>query len=351
MMLPISTYNSDGPKDNDTQVIDLSLNYILDKDQNIHVNDIIAFIKQQALIENRDDFIPIDCSLLFPRDEKYGYLVDLVLNTTNILSSYNVVTQDFENIQSSIINTRDESKKRDFIIRYFSLIKDLELNIIYLFPNFHHIVNEIDKQDFHILHNLTFERNAFLLWFLNCSKEELKGTPVREDIARKVHSFSNEQLNYILKTSSKHTIMKNQEKAKKLKIFTSYSHVDAEDHSNFDKLLQRYLQNYSIAIWNDNHIKPGEEWDKEIKEQLFSASIVIFLISEEFLSSDYINRVEIQTTLERYEKSEVTIIPVILSQCDFKNSVLKKFEALPNKAKPISEYENQTSGWIEVVEK
>ncbi len=110
-------------------------------------------------------------------------------------------------------------------------------------------------------------------------------------------SLNNEELNNIYQKSSYFTSMEKEENKGKIKIFTSYSHKDIVSHEVLEDLFELNANKQSIIIWNDNHIKPGEEWDQKIKEQLFTSRIIIFLISKEFLSSEYINRVEIKTTL------------------------------------------------------
>jgi hypothetical protein len=53
---------------------------------------------------------------------------------------------------------------------------------------------------------------------------------------------------------------------------------------------------------------------------------------------------------ERQKKGEVWILPIILSDCMWQNTMLKKFTALPAKAKPIhsNHWNNEDEAWTNV---
>ena len=109
------------------------------------------------------------------------------------------------------------------------------------------------------------------------------------------------------------------------------------------------LSDDQIEIWQDGLLEPGIKWDKEIKEKLHSAHIVLLLVSARFLTTNYIWNIEVEDTLLRQQKGEVTALPVILSPCAWMQTPLAQFQALPRRGKPITDFSNKDSGLLEVV--
>ena len=67
------------------------------------------------------------------------------------------------------------------------------------------------------------------------------------------------------------------------------------------------------------------------------------------MASRYINDVEIKKALDRYEKKEVLIIPIIVRPTDFSSMEISKFQALPKDGKPISTWRDRDEAWLDVV--
>jgi hypothetical protein len=94
--------------------------------------------------------------------------------------------------------------------------------------------------------------------------------------------------------------------------------------------------NQLIEIWDDRKILIGEKWDDKINDELVNSDIVLFLMSSDFLASEYINRKEIVETIERHKKGEVCIIPILLRPCDVTSSILSSFQSVPRDLKFIN---------------
>lgn len=135
----------------------------------------------------------------------------------------------------------------------------------------------------------------------------------------------------------------------KIKLFISYAHADEKYKDRFVQLLNELTINGLLEEWNDQKLTPGLKWNKEIKRKLEESQIVIFLITESFFKSDYINDVEIKNTIDRYNQNEVLIVPIILEECDFKHSALKEYQALPKNAQPISTWNSEIDAWLDVI--
>lgn len=129
-----------------------------------------------------------------------------------------------------------------------------------------------------------------------------------------------------------------------MKIFISYAHDDEFYKNELLKQLKHLERDGVISGWQDGLINPGEKWDDSIKTALRECELILFLISADFLASDYIHNTEIKIAFERYEKGEVKIIPVILRPCLWKDTELSQFQALPTGAKSLSTWGNFDEG-------
>jgi hypothetical protein len=107
--------------------------------------------------------------------------------------------------------------------------------------------------------------------------------------------------------------------------------------------LKSYLalleRNGVIEFWYDRKIDPGEDWSKCIAKELEEADIILFLVSNDFINSEYIDEVEVKRALERHENDEAAAIPIILKYCDFESSRLYHLNGLPNKLRPVTDDE------------
>jgi hypothetical protein len=132
-------------------------------------------------------------------------------------------------------------------------------------------------------------------------------------------------------------------------LFISYSHADEKFKVELVKHLSGMRRMGLISEWNDRQIYPGKEWDKEIRDKMEKADIILFLISSDFMSSDYINDIEIGKAIDRHNLELVSIVPIIVRPCDFASLPISKFQALPKNAKPISRWDDQDEALLDVV--
>jgi TIR domain len=137
---------------------------------------------------------------------------------------------------------------------------------------------------------------------------------------------------------------------KTLKVFFSYSHKDEEMRFELEKYLKNLKKQRSISGWHDGEIGAGNEWDKEIKTHLSQADIVLLLISQDFIASDYCYNIEMKESLERHKKGEACVVPIILRHSTWKEEqLLHELQALPTGGKPITRWPDRDEAFVEVV--
>lgn len=135
-----------------------------------------------------------------------------------------------------------------------------------------------------------------------------------------------------------------------IQVFYSYSHKD----ERFKEVLETHLsvlkrEGY-IDAWSDRKITAGSEWKEDINMNLEKAKLVLLLVSENFLASDYCYETETIFALEQQEKKKCIVVPVILKPCLFSRSRLKHLQALPKDSKPVTQWRDRGAAWLNVAE-
>jgi hypothetical protein len=119
------------------------------------------------------------------------------------------------------------------------------------------------------------------------------------------------------------------------RVFYSNAHKDAELRAMLGTYLAPLKHKGKITDWHDRQIAPGADWQKEISEQLQSADLILFLISADFLNSDYCLGVEVAVAFRRLQAGTARVVPILLRECLWQESVFSDIQIIPREAKPI----------------
>src|SRR5256884_10007458 len=120
-----------------------------------------------------------------------------------------------------------------------------------------------------------------------------------------------------------------------VKLFFCYAHEDEPLLNKLKSQLSPLRRQGLIEMWHDRDISAGTEWEEEIKDQLNAAQIILLLVSPDFMDSDYCYGIEMQRALERHERGEAHVIPIILRPVYFEGTHFSKLQALPTDAKAV----------------
>lgn len=134
-------------------------------------------------------------------------------------------------------------------------------------------------------------------------------------------------------------------------LFISYSHKDETFRDELRGALTPYERTGDLTVWDDTCLVPGQVWDSQILEKLDRAKIIVMLLSNDFIRSEYCFTREMQRAREREKDGECVIVPIVVRACAFHKLELGQLQAiLPNK-KPVQENSDRDAAWLEVTKK
>ena len=133
-----------------------------------------------------------------------------------------------------------------------------------------------------------------------------------------------------------------------VELFYSYSHKDEDLRAELERHLSLLRRSGHISEWHDRRIEPGAAWKGEIDSHLRSARIILLLISSDFLASDYCYDIEAKLALERHQRGEAVVIPIILRPADWTAAPFAALQGLPKDAKAITTWTNRDEAFLDV---
>lgn len=130
----------------------------------------------------------------------------------------------------------------------------------------------------------------------------------------------------------------------------SYSHADEALRNELEKHLSPLKRMGKITTWHDRRIVPGQEFEHQIDHYFSQADIILLLISSDFIASDYCYQVEMTNALERHNRGEAVVIPVILRECAWHQLPFGSILAATIDGKAITRFASHDEGYVQVVD-
>lgn len=120
-------------------------------------------------------------------------------------------------------------------------------------------------------------------------------------------------------------------------IFISYSHYDAKYKDEVEKVLKAITYvGLTFSYWVDTQIPSGNDFREEIGKEINKADIVIFIVSVDFMSSQFIQETELPTILHQAQTNGTRFLILIARKCPFKHSVLGKYQTVNTPDNPMN---------------
>ena len=131
-------------------------------------------------------------------------------------------------------------------------------------------------------------------------------------------------------------------------MFYSYSHRDERMREKLEKHLSALKHSGIIAEWHDRKILPGDNFDHAISDHLEAADLILFLVSADFLASDYIRDVEVKRALELNNEGKARVIPIILRPVDLGGLPFESLLRLPKDGLPVTKWKSQDAAFEDI---
>ena len=140
-----------------------------------------------------------------------------------------------------------------------------------------------------------------------------------------------------------------QDTTEPIEVFFLYSHKDEKLREQLEKHLALLKRAGVITGWHDRRINAGREWAGEISEHLESAQIILLLVSPSYLGHWIIcMMLKCVRALERHERGEARVIPIIIRPADWQGESFGKFQVLPRTATPITSWGSSDEAFASV---
>ena len=133
-----------------------------------------------------------------------------------------------------------------------------------------------------------------------------------------------------------------------LNLFFSYSHKDELLRDALEVHLSVLKRQGAIAPWHDRCLRPGSDLDDGILAQLEAADIILFLVSPDFIASEYCYGREMTRALERADAGEAEVLPIILRPCEWLQTPLSARVAAPADGRPVTKWPDQDEAFLDV---
>ncbi|MGI9417153.1 MAG: toll/interleukin-1 receptor domain-containing protein [Geminicoccaceae bacterium] len=124
-------------------------------------------------------------------------------------------------------------------------------------------------------------------------------------------------------------------------IFVSYSHRDEGSKNLIVSHLRAAEHQGELAVWDDQRLDGGDDRRDEIDSALESADIGILLISQHFLTSNFIMDDDVKSLLKRKQREGLRFYPVLLDSCNWKAiDWLGRLDAKLLNARPLDSFDD-----------
>lgn len=136
---------------------------------------------------------------------------------------------------------------------------------------------------------------------------------------------------------------------KPLKLFYSYSHKDEELRNELEKHLKLLKRQNLLEGWHDRKIEAGKVWENTLlDENLATADIILFLLSVDFLASDYCYNIEVTQAMKQHEEGISVVIPIRLRPCDLTGAPFMKLQGLPKDLVPVTKWKDRDEAFTDI---
>jgi hypothetical protein len=118
-------------------------------------------------------------------------------------------------------------------------------------------------------------------------------------------------------------------------VFISYSHLDVEWLKRLQIALKPLVRSEKIVLWDDTHIEAGNKWHDDIRRALDAAGAAVFLVTQNFLASDFIAENEMPPLLKASEERGLRIFWIAAGASLYRESPLFSYQCMNDPDHPL----------------
>jgi hypothetical protein len=131
-------------------------------------------------------------------------------------------------------------------------------------------------------------------------------------------------------------------------VFYVYAREDEPLRDELSKHMSNLVRQGLIKEWHDQQIIAGTDRTSTIDRHFQDASVILLLVSPDFLASDYCYSREMQRALERHHAGEAHVIPILLRPVDWQDAPFAELQCLPHDAKPVTSWDNRDDAFLDI---
>ncbi len=130
-------------------------------------------------------------------------------------------------------------------------------------------------------------------------------------------------------------------------VFLSSAPEDSTHRDALVKHLAPVLHEGAISLWHMGRLHAGVDAEAEIHRRLSLANLIVLLITADYLASDACRR-EVDLALERAQRGEARVVPVLVRPCLRHFDRIAKLHPLPSNGKAVTTWPNEDEAWTNV---
>lgn len=131
---------------------------------------------------------------------------------------------------------------------------------------------------------------------------------------------------------------------KQHRIFIAYHKDDQSFLEGLTNALKTWEQTDKLHIWHVGKLLAGEDRSQVIKNQIMGATVILLMMSAQFLADDDLFDNELYLAIEQSKDGKAIVIPVITRPCDWRaNRDLRRLNPVPAEGQAISNKEHWSS--------
>ncbi len=132
-----------------------------------------------------------------------------------------------------------------------------------------------------------------------------------------------------------------------LEVFYSYAQADEALRRQLETRLKSLERQGFIVGWHRGLLPPGANYRRETEQHLQSASLILLLLSPEYIACDECYA-EMERALDRYHAGEALVVPVLLRPVEFDDLPVSTLQPLPIDGKAVSEWISRDRAWRDI---